>query len=266
MTPDAKPSVARLFLYPVKSLDPVAVESVTVLVSGALQRDREFALFDQGGQYVNGKGQPRIHQLRSQFHLETQVLTLGIHPDQPSTPFQLPEAQPQLEQWLSDYFNFPVQLRQNLERGFPDDIASPGPTIISTATLEAVASWYPGLEVEEVRRRFRANIEVENVPAFWEDCLFAEAGQTVDFQIGAVTFMGINPCQRCVVITRDPQTGAAYPNFQKTFVTKRHDTLPGWTVRSRFNHFYRLGINTRRLDSGMGLRIQVGDRLELLQT
>ena len=122
---------------------------------------------------------------------------------------------------------------------------SPGPTIISTATLEAIASWYPGLDVEEVRLRFRTNIEISGVPAFWEDQLFAEPEDTVNFQMGNVQFMGINPCQRCVVITRDSQTGETDLKFQKTFVTQRQTTLPEWAERSRFNHFYRLAINTR---------------------
>ncbi|MCU0547170.1 MAG: MOSC domain-containing protein [Oscillatoriaceae cyanobacterium Prado104] len=111
---------------------------------------------------------------------------------------------------------------------------SPGPTIISTSTLEAIASWYPGLDLEEIRLRFRSNIEISGVPAFWEDRLFAAAQEIVNFQIGNVQFMGINPCQRCVVITRDSQTGEAYPNFQKTFVAQRRTTLPAWVDRSRF--------------------------------
>ena len=83
---------------------------------------------------------------------------------------------------MSNYFAMPVSIKQNLTHGFPDDTASPGPTIISTATLEAIASWYPDLDIEDVRLRFRANIEIDGVPAFWEDRLFAEAGNTVDYE------------------------------------------------------------------------------------
>jgi len=140
---------------------------------------------------------------------------------------------------------------------------SPGPTIISTATLEAIASWYPGLDVEEVRLRFRTNIEISGVPAFWEDQLFAEPEDTVNFQMGNVQFMGINPCQRCVVITRDSQTGETDLKFQKTFVTQRQTTLPEWAERSRFNHFYRLAINTRLPVTEAGKKICIGDELRI---
>ncbi|MGD1920092.1 MAG: MOSC domain-containing protein, partial [Pleurocapsa sp.] len=78
--------------------------------------------------------------------------------------------------------------------GFPDDTYSPGATIISTATLKEIASWYPELEIDDVRRRFRANIELGGVPAFWEDCLFADADSIVKFQVGGVVFMGVYPC------------------------------------------------------------------------
>ncbi|GAA6620400.1 MOSC domain-containing protein [Scytonema sp. NUACC26] len=177
--------------------------------------------------------------------------------------FHVEKEREAVECWLDEFFGFPVEVKQNLETGFPDDTVSPGPTIISTATLEAIASWYPGLDVEEVRSRFRSNIEISGVPAFWEDRLFTEAEGTVNFQIGDVQFMGINPCQRCVVITRDSKTGVAYPNFQKTFVAQRRTSLPAWAERTRFNHFYRLAINTRLPVTEEGKTICIGDELRI---
>jgi uncharacterized protein len=260
---DVIPYVSRLFIYPIKSLDRVSVERVTVLKTGALKGDREFAIFDESGHFVNGKRDRRVHALRSQFNLETNIISLFVQGTKDIATFHIETERKALENWLGEYFGFPVQIRQNLDMGFPDDTVSPGPTIISTATLLTIASWYPGIDVEEVRLRFRANIEISGVPAFWEDCLFAKAEQTVDFQIGNVKFMGVNPCQRCVVITRDSQTGETYPNFQKTFVVKRQQTLPEWAERSRFNHFYRLAINTRLPASEEGKVIAIGDKLQI---
>ena len=258
------PYVSRLFIYPIKALDRVGVERATVLRSGALKRDRQFAIFDQSGHFVNGKRNKRVHALRSQFALETSIVSLGVQGTEHIETFDVEKEREAIESWLGGYFGVPVRLRQNLALGFPDDTVSPGPTIISTATLETIASWYPGLEVEEIRRRFRANIEISGVPAFWEDRLFAEAEQTVNFRIADVNLVGVNPCQRCVVITRDSQTGEAYPNFQKTFVAKRRETLPEWAERSRFNHFYRLAINTRLPSSEEGKEICIGDQVRIL--
>ncbi|MGL6339363.1 MAG: MOSC domain-containing protein, partial [Waterburya sp.] len=87
--------------------------------------------------------------------------------------------------------------------------------------------------------------------------------QTVKFSIGEVEFMGVNPCQRCVVITRDPQTGEPYPQFQKIFITQRKQNLPEWTERSRFNHFYRLAVNTRLAPTEAGKVIKIGDLVKI---
>ena len=257
------PYVSRLFIYPIKSLDRVDIETVPVLKSGALKRDREFAICDESNHFVNGKRNNRVHALRSEFGLDTNVVSLRVQGTNQANIFHVEKEREALERWLGKYFGFPVKLKQDLETGFPDDTISPGPTIISTATLEAVASWYPGLSLEEVRLRFRTNIEISGVPAFWEDQLFTEAGTAVQFQIGNVQFLGINPSQRCVVVARDSQTGEAYPNFQKTFISQRRATLPEWAEQSWFNHFYRLAINTRLPVTEAGKTICVGDKLVL---
>ena len=255
------PYVSRLFIYPIKSLDGVDVKQATMLKSGAFEKDRELAIVDSSGRFVNGKRNQQIHTIRSRFELNTYQVTLQVA-DKPVAMFHLEQRQA-LEAWLSKYFGFPVAIAQNRDTGFPDDTTSPGPTIISTATLEAIASWYPNLDVEAVRWRFRANIEIAGVPAFWEDRLFTTAEQVVNFQIGKVLFKGINPCQRCVVVTRDARTGEADPNFQKIFITQRRATLPEWSETTRFNHFFRLAINTQVPVSEAGKIIRIGDELKI---
>ena len=256
------PYVSRLFIYPIKSLDGVDVEQATMLKSGAFQRDREFAIVDSSGRFVNGKRDRQIHNIRSRFELNTNQVSLQIAA-KPVAMFDLDRERQALEAWLGKYLGFPVAIAQNLETGFPDDTTSLGPTIISTATLEAIASWYPNLDLEAVRLRFRANIEIAGVPAFWEDRLFTTAEKVVNFQIGKVLFKGINPCQRCVVVTRDARTGEADPNFQKIFVTQRRATLPEWSETTRFNHFFRLAINTQVPESEAGKIIRIGDDLKI---
>ncbi|KAI9134618.1 MOSC domain-containing protein [Acaryochloris sp. CCMEE 5410] len=238
------PHLARIALYPFKSLDGVMVQSANILASGALEHDREYACFDRQGKVVNGKRFAQIHQLRSQCSNDYQTLTLQAPHTEPQT-FHIEQERSDLEAWLSDFFQFDIQVQQNSALGFPDDTDSPGPTLISTATLEAVAAWYPDLTVTELRRRLRTNLEIGGVPAFWEDQLFADAKHLVQFQIGSVVLEGVNPCQRCIVPTRDSQSGVATPKFQKTFLHNRKQTLPDWVNLARFNHFYRLAVNTR---------------------
>jgi len=58
--------------------------------------------------------------------------------------------------------------------------------------------------------------------------------------------------------------GESYPDFPKIFMAKRAETLPSWSTRSRFDHFYRVSINTRVPHSEIGKQIHVGDSVEII--
>jgi len=255
------PYLARIDLYPFKSLDGITVEAAPVLDSGALEHDREYALFDRQGKVVNGKRYAQMHRLRSQISPTFHTLTLQAEDSNPHT-FNLESDRTALETWLSDYFQFEIQIQRHPYRGFPDDTDSPGPTLISTATLEMVASWYPDLTVAELRRRLRTNLEIGGTPPFWEDRLFADAAHRMQFQIGTVVLEGVNPCQRCIVPTRDTKSGKATPQFQKIFIKQRQQSLPNWVNSARFNHFYRLAVNTR-IPLGENQGVQLGDEVTI---
>jgi uncharacterized protein YcbX len=259
------PSLVQITLYPVKSLDGLAVTEVVVLPSGALEHDRRFAVVDDEGRFVNGKRTAKVHLIRSTFDATTRTLTLSIQGRDDCRSFSLDSDRKSLNEWLSDHFDLSVTVVENAECGFPDDTDSPGPTLLSTATLRAVSEWFPELDEDDCRRRFRANLEVGGVAAFWEDRLFTEPGGVVRFRVGEVVFEGVNPCQRCVVPSRSPMNGEPIPEFQKRFSTKRRETLPPWAAFSRFNHFYRLAINTRIAQDHRGT-IRVGDEVEILES
>ena len=256
--------LAGIRVFPVKSLDALDLGECAILPSGALALDREFALLDTEGKFVNAKRFAQIQCLRSTWDREGQVLSLRLEDTSDEVCFHLPAQQSALEAWVGAWLEQPVSLTQNLDGGFPDDRLAPGPTLISTGTLEAVAAWYPGVTVEEARRRFRANLEIGGVPAFWEDQLFAGAGEAVPFQIGDVIFRGVNPCQRCIVPTRDSFSAEASSEFSQIFRANREAALPSWADRSRFNHFYRLAVNTCVLETEAGKSVRIGDSIGLL--
>ncbi|MBE9138288.1 MOSC N-terminal beta barrel domain-containing protein [Nodosilinea sp. LEGE 07088] len=256
------PYLIRIDIFPLKSLDGVSVDQATVLASGALAGDRTYALFDSQNRFINGKRNAAIHRLRSTFSQPGETITLAIDGESSTATFHLQKQRQGLETWLSDYFQQPVILQENRDLGFPDDTDAAGPTLISTATLQAVATWY-SLTLEETRRRFRTNLEIDGVPAFWEDQLFGPDPAPVRFAVGSVILDGINPCQRCIVPTRNAFSGAATPNFQKTFIQQRNATLPAWAPRQRFNHFYRLAVNTKIAAQG-GQVLKVGDSVSVI--
>jgi uncharacterized protein len=259
-----QPTLAQITIYPIKSLDGANVDRVQISPGGALAFDRRWAIVDNRGKVVNAKRTAKIQTLRSQFDLDRGLISLQSPADSNTHTFALTEDAIELTTWLSQFFEFPVSLIENAVNGFPDDLNAYGPTIISTATLEAICAWFPDLDLPEVRRRFRTNLELSEVPAFWEDCLFTTPGATVDFQLGDVRFRGINSCQRCPVPTRDSRSGIPTPNFQKTFTQYRQHDLPDWVNTARFNHFYRLAVNTQIPLLEAGKFLHVGDGVEAL--
>ena len=257
--------LAKILIYPIKSLDGILIPQASILKSGALKHDRRWAMFDEQGKYINGKRNSKIYQLRALFD-EKDLTNIRLEVEGTSNKIEanLARDRSQLESWLSNYFGIPVSLKENKLSGFPDDTSASGPTIISTATLETIANWFDELSVAEMRRRLRANLEINGVPAFWEDHLFANTNQWVNFQIGDVFFQGINPCQRCIVPTKDSQTGKITEKFQQHFITKRKETLPDWVNTSQFNHFYRVSVNTKISTSEVDKCLKVGDKLEII--
>jgi uncharacterized protein YcbX len=258
------PFLAHISIFPIKSLDGISLTQSRVLKSGALEYDRTYALTDKQGKFVNGKRYQKIHLIRSRFHPLTRQLTLSIQGTSQEQTFHIEHDHEALNCWLSDFFGFPVNLVQNSITGFPDDTKNYGPTVISTATLTEVASWFPAFDTCSMRLRLRTNLEIGGVPPFWEDRLFTHARAVICFQIGDVLIEGTNPCQRCIVPTRDPYTGEAYPLFQKTVALERKELLPSWSTTSRFNHFYRLAVNTRIPASEAGKVLRVGDEVKIL--
>jgi uncharacterized protein YcbX len=257
--PTRAPIVARLRVYPFKSLDGVDVDAAAFTERGGLLLDRAFALFDADGGYVNAKREPRVHHLRVTYDPSLTSATFAL-PDGERFAFAFADAPDALAAFLSRYVGRDVAVRRDDDGGFPDDPKAPGPTIVSFETLAAVASWFDGMTIEDVRLRLRANIELDGVPAFWEDRLFGPAGELVGFRIGDVLLGGTNPCARCVVPTRDARTGEPLPAFAKRVAERRAASLPAWADATRFDHFYRLCVNTRTIEA-RGRQIRVGDEL-----
>ena len=253
--------LGQITIFPIKSLDGVSLEAARITGGGILENDRIYAIYDADGKVVNGKRTPRVHELRCAFDPEIREVRLRPNGENPQKQFQLDDLIP-LNKWLGDFFGFPVSLRQETEKGFPDDHQAFGPTITSEASLRAVQSWFPELTLDSVRRRFRANLELAGGEPFCEDRLFGAADELKPFHVGAVQFFGHNPCQRCVVPTRDADTGQAVADFQKKFMELRRQHLSQWSNAQRFNHYYRFAVNTSIPPTEAGKPLHPGDAIE----
>lgn len=273
------PRIAGIRLHPIKSLDPVSVSAARIGPGGGLEHDRAWALFSVDGRWVNAKRTAALHLIRATYPPDLSSVTLAVPNDRrniPARTFPFPSGAEDAAEWFSVYFEQQLIVRHSPE-GFPDDTIANGPTIISTASLQAVSDWFPGLSVDSVRQRFRATLEIDaanppanaastngHLPAFWEDQLYGEDERSViRFRIGEVNFEGSNPCARCPVPARDPQTAADLVGFQKRFTDLRRETLPPWAPAARFDHFYRLAVNTRVAPTETGKLLRLGDPLHM---
>ncbi len=263
------PRLTRITIYPLKSFDGLRVERSSFAPGGGLRNDRRFALVDAHGNFVNGKRFASLHRLRATFDDGLSTVTLAPDDGAPAT-FALRAGDADLARWCDARLGTEAALTEDVESGFPDDLQSPGPTLISTATIRRVGRWFD-LDDDEVRRRFRANLEIDDeaagdCPAFWEDRLFAadaapDAREVVAFRIGDVRIEGVNPCARCAVPTRDSLSGEVRERFAFEFGRRRREELPAWAPPSAFEHCYRLAVNTRVPPSQFGREVRVGDRI-----
>jgi uncharacterized protein YcbX len=259
--------LTQIRVHPIKSLDPISLAETAIGPGGGLQYDRAWALYSVDGKWVNAKRTAAIHRIRATYTPDISSVTLYVPNDTRNIPertFAFPAAYEEASEWFSVFFEQQIIVRYSPE-GFPDDPIANGPTVISTATLRTVCEWFPQVTLEEVCRRFRASLEIDGVPPFWEDQLFSENERNVvRFRIGEVNFEGSNPCARCPVPPRNPYTAENIDGFQKRFNQLRAETLPPWSPRDRFDHFYRLSTNTRVASSEQGQSLHLNDPLVLL--
>ena len=303
------PTLDRITIHPVKSLDGVDVPAARVLPVGGLEHDRRWQLTDMDGRTLNAKRIPLLHAIRAEFDLASgddpadvsraaaNLVSLAVDPAAvraAAVPgvtrlaalaprsFPLVPGRDGPCDWLSDALGMQVLLLERRDGGFPDDREAPGPTLVSTASLEEVGRWF-GLGLDEVRRRFRINLEIGGCGAFWEDALASPARPDlapslldlpadlpVDpyadlpppepkrFSIGELRFRAANVCRRCPVPGRDSRTGAAGERFQEVFEARRRRGLRCDVDSSGWGTLYRLGINTQAETSG---DVHVGDAL-----
>lgn len=256
-------TLAAILIYPIKALDPARVQSARITAGGILEFDRVWALRGPDGRFIRGKSSEAIHKVRARFILPGNFVTLSWGWETDEFTFRLGEEDDAIAGWLERRLGQPVRIETDPLRGFPDDTVAYGPTVISEASLDAVAGWFPGVSRDEMIRRFRPNLIVAGVPAFWEDRLYTATG-SIDVRIGEVVLSGQNPCARCVVPTREPLSGEALPAFMKTFIERRRGTLPPWAAPERFDHYYRLSVNTTIRPGEAGKMLRVGDAVAIV--
>jgi uncharacterized protein len=157
--------VSRIEIFPIKSLDGVSLRESAITAGGILENDCVYAIVDEKGAFVKGKRTPRVHDLRCELSPPLREVSVWESGEGSQRTFGL-EDREQLGRWLSDFFGFRVSLKHEPRSGFPDDSAAYGPTIVSDASLREVQPWYGPVGFDNVRRRFRTNVDESGRSAY----------------------------------------------------------------------------------------------------
>ena len=250
--------VESIWIYPVKGLDAMEREAVEITDAGTLRGDRAYAMVDAAGETLNGKQIDTIHEISARFDPETDTLTLATG-ENDEREFGLATERDAIGEWFSDFVGEPIDFRRREAPAFVDR-PTLGPSVISTGTLEEVASWFDGMTVEGARRRLRPNVEVGGVPPFWEDRFLGD--DPSGFEVGGSRLEGTKACARCVVPSRDPDTGEPIEKFRRRFVERRRETLPEWVDEDAFEHLYTVMVITSIPEADRGETLRVGDGID----
>jgi uncharacterized protein YcbX len=209
-----EPVLSRITIYPIKSLDGVDLKRAIISEGGCLLHDREYAMSDEGGNFINGKSNSLVHSLRSKIDFESETISFRQNADTDWKHFHLQKEKSAIESFLTEYFGIKTLLLRNKTGRFMDIPDISGITILSTASLQEVSTWFSFMNLDETRKRFRATLEIEGVPAFWEDHLFSKEGRGIEFKVGDVTLFGMSP-RASVLSQRNPETGEVTHAFPK---------------------------------------------------
>ncbi len=237
--------VSGLFLYPVKSLRGLAVDSAAVDALGFVG-DRRFMVVDGHGQFLTQRTIPRMALIETaltahELILRTPQTGSCAVPLQASAPARIipvrvwksdgllaEDCGEEVAAWLSDFLRGPSRLVRIGEK-FTRPILKPGKA--QPGDIVNFADGYPFLVIGEASladlnarlaaplpmNRFRPSIVVTGSEAFAEDTW-------TRFQAGGITFRTAGPCARCVVTTTDQLTAERGKEPLRTLATYRRDT------------------------------------------
>ena len=267
MTQDPTPfdvhgSIARLFVYPIKSCAGVELTEVLLTETG-LDLDRAWMVVEDGGMFVTQRELPRMALIRPQIKTDELVLrapgmlALHLRIDVVETPTRVQvwdDVLPAYDmgdiaaQWFSDFLapqreagaparpyrlvRFDPEQRRlaslkwtrgvEAQNQFSDGFPL---LVISTASLEGLNRRLKQQGLDAVgMERFRPNIVLDGLDEHDEDRVKRIHIGTAD---GTVVLQPVKPCARCPIPNIDPATASSSPAVGDMLQTYRVDQRVG---------------------------------------
>jgi uncharacterized protein YcbX len=221
-------SVTSLAVTPVKGMRVRQVDAIELGERGAAG-NRVFYVIDDRGRMVNGKNFKHLQTVTADYDAAAHALTLAFpngaeasgelhNGDEITTSFfnhpkQAHEVRGPWNEALSAFFGQPLRLVSTasaVDRGRHGAIS-----VMSQASLRHLAALAECDGVDG--RRFRMLIEVDGIEAHEED---GWLGRRV--RVGSALIRPCGHVGRCVITTRDPDTGEGDLDTLKLLATYRH--------------------------------------------
>jgi uncharacterized protein YcbX len=275
---DLSGTIARLFVYPVKSCAGIEVQQALLTDTG-LDLDRAWMVVDAEGMFVTQRTLPRMALIRPQFKGDEMVLRapgmLALHVaidavEAPATVTVWRDTVPAWDmgavaaQWFTDFLGQPcrlvrfdpeyrrlssmewtggVEAPNQFADGFPLLLASQASMDELNLRLQAAGHAAAGIE------RFRPNVVLAGVDAHDEDRVDLVR---VDAQEGEIHLQPVKPCSRCPIPDIDPATAESNPSVGDTLRTYRKDQRLDGAITFGMNAIVR---------QGAGQMLRVGQRV-----
>ncbi|MDP9929431.1 uncharacterized protein YcbX [Variovorax paradoxus] len=251
---DLLATIARLFVYPVKSCAGVELPEALLTETG-LEFDRAWMVVDAKGEFVTQRQLPRMALIRPQMkHMEVVLrapgmLALHLAFDRVEEPVRVRVWKDEVAaydmgdiaaQWFSDFLSEPgkpqalrlvrfdpeqkrlsnlqwtggVEAENQFSDGYPLLVASEGSLAELNERLAAAGHDAVGIE------RFRPNIVLAGIESHDEDRVDALHVTTNE---GEAELKPVKPCTRCPVPDIDPATAVSSPEVGDMLRTYRAD-------------------------------------------
>jgi uncharacterized protein YcbX len=246
---DLQATIARLFVYPIKSCAGVELPEALLTETG-LEFDRAWMVVDAEGEFVTQRELPRMALVRPQLKALEMVLrapgmlALHIKLDTVEAPTRVRVWDDDVDaydmgdlaaQWFSDFLGRPLRLvrfdpeqRRLSSRNWTGEVEAENafadgfPLLVaSQAGLDELNRRLAAAGAPEVTmQRFRPNLVLDGLDAHGEDHLDEIRFDTAD---GPVRLKLVKPCSRCTIPDVDPLTGEQGHAVGDTLATYRAD-------------------------------------------
>lgn len=270
---DLEATIARLFVYPVKSCVGVELTEMLLTETG-LEFDRAWMVVDAQGEFVTQRQLPRMALIKPQMkHMEVVLrapgmLALHLAFDRVEKPVRVRVWKDEVAaydmgdiaaQWFSDFLSEPgrpqtlrlvrfdpehkrlsslqwtdgVEALNQFADGYPLLVASEGSLAELNERLAAAGHDAVGIE------RFRPNIVLGGIEAHDEDRVDALHVTTGE---GEAELKPVKPCTRCPIPDIDPATAISSPEVGDVLRTYRADARVDGSITFGMNCIVVQGV------------------------